>query len=70
MRDEENGRIAPVTIADDVCVGHGAIVCPGVAIGRGSVVGAGSVVRSDVPPRSLAMGNPAMIRPLRAAGAP
>jgi acetyltransferase-like isoleucine patch superfamily enzyme len=70
VRDEENGRIAQVTIADDVRIGHGAIVCPGVAIGRGSVVGAGSVVRSDVPPRSLALGNPAAIRPLRDAAAP
>ncbi|MFL5456614.1 MAG: DapH/DapD/GlmU-related protein, partial [Myxococcales bacterium] len=54
-----------VSIADDVWIGHGAIVCPGVSIGRGSVVGAGSVVRVDVPASSLAVGNPATIRPLR-----
>jgi len=64
LRDEENGRTAPVTIADDVSIGPGAIVCPGVAIGPGSLVTAGSVVRSDVPARSLAIGNPAAIRPL------
>ncbi|MFL5395179.1 MAG: acyltransferase [Myxococcales bacterium] len=65
VRDEENGRVAEVSIADDVWIGHGAIVCPGVSIGRGSVVGAGSVVRVDVPASSLAVGNPATIRPLR-----
>jgi maltose O-acetyltransferase len=65
VRDEENGRVAPVAIADDVWIGHGAIVCPGVSIGRGSVVGAGSVVRGDVPASSLAVGNPATIRPLQ-----
>jgi acetyltransferase-like isoleucine patch superfamily enzyme len=65
VRDEENGRVAPVAIADDVWIGHGAIVCPGVSIGRGSVVGAGAVVRGDVPASSLAIGNPATIRPLQ-----
>jgi acetyltransferase-like isoleucine patch superfamily enzyme len=65
VRDEENGRIAPVTIAEDVWIGHGAIVCPGVSIGRASVVGAGAVVRDDVPASSLAIGNPAVVRPLR-----
>jgi acetyltransferase-like isoleucine patch superfamily enzyme len=70
VRDEENGRTAPVDIADDVWIGHGAIVCPGVSVGRGSVVGAGSVVRADVPPASLAVGNPATVRPLRPLDAP
>jgi acetyltransferase-like isoleucine patch superfamily enzyme len=69
VRDEENGRIAPVTIADDVWIGHGTIICPGVAIGRGSVVSAGSVVRADVPASSIAIGNPAVVRPLRPADA-
>jgi acetyltransferase-like isoleucine patch superfamily enzyme len=65
VRDEENGRVAEVAIADDVWIGHGAIVCPGVSIGRGSVVGAGAVVRGDVPASSIAIGNPATIRPLQ-----
>jgi acetyltransferase-like isoleucine patch superfamily enzyme len=65
VRDEENGRVAEVVIADDVWIGHGAIVCPGVSIGRGSVVGAGAVVRGDVPASSIAIGNPATIRPLQ-----
>jgi acetyltransferase-like isoleucine patch superfamily enzyme len=49
----------PVTIGDDVWVAHGAIIGPGVTIGCGSVVGAGSVVIKDVPPQSMALGNPA-----------
>lgn len=49
----------PVTLEDDVWIAHGAIISSGVTIGAGSVVAAGSVVTSDVPPRSLAVGNPA-----------
>lgn len=55
----EGGR--PITIEDDVWLGGGVIVAPGVTIGRASVVGAGSVVTRDVPPRSIAVGNPARV---------
>jgi acetyltransferase-like isoleucine patch superfamily enzyme len=51
----------PVLIGDRVWIGNRATVLPGVTIGEGAVVGAGSVVMSDVPPRSLAMGNPARV---------
>ncbi|MCC7371961.1 MAG: acyltransferase [Chloroflexi bacterium] len=51
----------PVTIADHVWIGNRAIIMPGVTIGEGAAVGAGSVVIADVPPRTLAMGNPARI---------
>ena len=40
---------APIVIEDDVWIGAGATVTPGVRIGRGSVVGAGAVVAQDVP---------------------
>lgn len=57
---DSDGRTAgPVVIEDDVWIGHGAVIEPGVRIGQGSVVGAGSVVTKDVPPKSMAMGNPA-----------
>ena len=51
----------PVTIADGVWLGGGAIVCPGVTIGENTVVGAGSVVTRDLPPNVLAVGNPCRV---------
>jgi maltose O-acetyltransferase len=55
----ELGR--PVVIEDNVWLGAGAIVCPGVRIGRDSIVGAGSVVTRDVPPGVVAAGNPCRV---------
>lgn len=51
----------PVVIEDDVFVGMSAIILKGVRIGAGSTIGAGSVVVKDVPPNSIAAGNPAKI---------
>lgn len=51
----------PVEIADDVWVGGGAIICPGVQIGPESVIGAGSVVTRNIPARVLAAGNPCRV---------
>jgi maltose O-acetyltransferase len=51
----------PVEIGDDVWVGGGAIICPGVKIGSGSVIGAGSVVTRDVPGGVFAAGNPCRV---------
>lgn len=48
----------PITIGDDVWVGGGAIVLPGVTIGDRAVIGAGSVVVKDVPADVVAVGNP------------
>jgi maltose O-acetyltransferase len=62
--DTNRERSAPISIGDDVWVAHGAILEPGVTIGEGSVVAAGSVVTADVPPWSLAVGNPARCTPL------
>lgn len=55
----ELGR--PVEIGDDVWVGGGAILCPGVTIGARSVIGAGSVVTRDVPEGVFAAGNPCRV---------
>ena len=57
--DRTHDRVAPVTICDDVWIAHGAIIEPGITIGEGSVVAAGAVVTKDVPPGSIAAGNPA-----------
>ncbi len=48
---------APIVIEEDVWIGAGATISPGVRIGRGSVVGAGTVVASDVPPMSVVTGS-------------
>lgn len=48
----------PVTIGDNVWIGGGAIILPGVTIGDGCVIGAGSVVTHSVPANSLAVGSP------------
>lgn len=51
--------VKEVRIEDNVWIGAGAFVFPGVTIGAGSVVSAGAVVLSDVPPNSIVAGNPA-----------
>jgi maltose O-acetyltransferase len=51
----------PITIGDNVWLGGGVIVCPGVTIGENTVVGAGAVVTRDLPPGVLALGNPARV---------
>ncbi len=50
-----------ITIADNVWLGGGAIVCPGVSIGEDTVVGAGAVVSRDLPAGVLAAGVPARV---------
>ncbi|WP_347330840.1 sugar O-acetyltransferase [Marinimicrobium locisalis] len=59
----------PITIGEDVWIGGGAIICPGVTIGDRSVIGAGSVVTKDVPADVFAAGNPCKVVRERAAGA-
>ena len=49
------------TIRRGARVGGGAVLCPGVEIGEDAFVGAGAVVTKDVPPRMVAVGNPARI---------
>ncbi len=51
----------PITIGDNVWIGGGAIVNPGITIGDNSVIGSGSVVTKDVPPNSIAVGNPCRV---------
>ncbi len=51
----------PVHIGDNVWICTGALVLPGVTIGANSIIGAGSVVTKDIPPNSLAVGNPCKV---------
>jgi len=55
------GNTVPITLADNVWVGDGAIICKGVSIGANSVIGAGSVVTHDIPANVIAAGNPARV---------
>ena len=58
---EQGAHYAAVGIGDDVWIGAGAIILPGVCIGDHAVVAAGGVVRSDVPPWKVVAGVPARI---------
>ena len=51
----------PITIGNNVWLGGGVIVCPGVTIGENTVVGAGAVVVRDLPANVVAVGNPARV---------
>jgi maltose O-acetyltransferase len=55
----EAGRV--VEIGDDVWVGGGAVICPGVKVGARTVIGAGSVVTRDIPAGVFAAGNPCRV---------
>jgi virginiamycin A acetyltransferase len=48
-------------VGNDVWLGYGALVLPGVTVGHGAVVAAASVVASDVPPYAIVAGNPARV---------
>jgi len=51
----------PIVIEDNVWIGMGVILLPGVTIGSGSIIGAGSVVTNDIPPNSIAFGIPCKV---------
>ena len=58
-------RAGSVTIGDNCWLGGCVTICPNVNIGEGCVIGAGSVVTRDIPPHSLAVGNPCrVLRPI------
>lgn len=51
----------PIAIGDEVWIGGGAIICPGVQIGSQAVIGAGSVVTREIPAGVFAAGNPCRV---------
>lgn len=55
----ERRQLAHVTIGNDVWIGHGAIVLPGISIGHGAVIAAGAVVTKNVEPYAIVAGVPA-----------
>ncbi len=54
-------KVGAVTIGDNVFIGYGSIILPGVIIGNDVIVGAGSVVRESIPDNSVVCGNPAQV---------
>lgn len=52
---------APITIGNNVWLGGGVIVCPGVTIGDNTTIGAGSVVTKNIPANVVAAGNPCKV---------
>lgn len=54
-------RTAPVIIGNNVWIGGGAIILPGVTIGDNVVIGAGSVVTRDIPSNTVAVGSPCRV---------
>ena len=63
-------EFAPVVIEADSDIGVGAIILPGVTVGRGAQIGAGAVVTSDVPPYAVVAGVPARLLRLRGEATP
>jgi len=51
----------PVFVGNDVWIGHGAVILPGVTISDGVVAGASAVVTKDIPNYTIAVGNPAQV---------
>lgn len=54
-------KIGRIHIGSNCFLGNSTIVLPGVTIGKNSIIGAGSVVTKDIPPDSVAAGNPARV---------
>lgn len=54
-------KTEPISIGEDVWVGTGAVILPGVTIGEKCIIGAGAVVVKDTPPCSVAAGVPAKV---------
>jgi acetyltransferase-like isoleucine patch superfamily enzyme len=54
-------RTAPVRVGDETLIGMGAVIQPGVTIGKHCVIGANSVATKDVPNYSIAVGAPARV---------
>ena len=61
-RYQDSGWLVPTLIQYGASLGAGAIILPGITVGRYAMVGAGAVVTRDVPAHALVAGNPASVR--------
>jgi acetyltransferase-like isoleucine patch superfamily enzyme len=64
-RTQSPNAVKPIIIGNDVWIGHGAFIKPGVTLGDGAVVAAYAVVTKDVPPYAIVAGNPAVVKKYR-----
>ncbi|WP_244464742.1 acyltransferase [Martelella endophytica] len=53
--------VKPIVVGDNVFIGYGAVIMPGVTVGSNVVIGAGSVVTRDIPDNVVAVGVPAKV---------
>lgn len=60
-QDKGDVETAPINIMDNAWISYNVCVLKGVTIGQGAIIGAGSVVTSDIPDFSIAVGNPARV---------
>ena len=61
IRNQEYEYAFPITIEDNVWLGANVVINPNVTIGKNSVIGSGSVVTKNIPPNSVAVGNPCKV---------
>jgi maltose O-acetyltransferase len=61
LRRAKREAARPITIEDNAWLGGGAIILAGVVVGENAIVGAGAIVTKDVPPNTVALGNPARV---------
>lgn len=62
VRNDQLEYAIPISIGNNVWLGGGAIVNPGVTIGDNTVIGSGSVVTKDIPANVIAVGNPCRVK--------
>lgn len=61
MVSGETDKMAPIQVGNNVYIGTGAYIMPGVKIGNDCIIGAGAIVTKDIPDRSVAVGIPARV---------
>jgi len=59
---DEDWTVVPTLVREGAAIGAGAVLVPGITIGRWAMIAAGAVVTRDVPDHGLVMGNPARLR--------
>ncbi len=63
--DMHVGQKGDISVGNDVWIGEGTRIMPGVTVSDGAVIGAGTVVTRDIPPYALVAGNPGRVKKMR-----